>query len=104
MDDLTLIFFLQETHLQKALTAQQFYGTAVARTIPIPDAQSVDDDRYFKLYKSDFKLPKQYIHVQGILSRKIMLCDAIFGLSGFTYFVCDAFVRLRYEIGSLRGF
>lgn len=54
----------QETHLQKALTAQQFYGTAEARAIPIPEVQSVDE-RYSKLYTPDFKLPKQYIHIQG---------------------------------------
>ena len=56
--------FWQETHLQKALTAQQFYGTAEARAIPIPEVQSVDE-RYCKLYTPDFKLPKQYIHIQG---------------------------------------
>lgn len=56
--------FWQETHLQKALTAQQFYGTAEARAIPIPEVQSVDD-RYCKMYTPDFKLSKQYIHIQG---------------------------------------
>ena len=54
----------QETHLQKALTAQQFYGTAEARTIPIPDVQCVGE-RYPKLYKADFKMSRQYIHVEG---------------------------------------
>ncbi|XP_076455967.1 enhancer of polycomb homolog 1-like isoform X2 [Babylonia areolata] len=57
-----------ETHLQNALTAQQFYGTAEKRTIPIPGVQSVDDidDRYSKLYNPDFRLPKQYIHVEAL--------------------------------------
>lgn len=54
-----------ETHLQKALTAQQFYGTAEARAIPIPQVQAVDD-RYEKLYTPDYKLPRQYIHIQAL--------------------------------------
>ncbi|KAL8608996.1 hypothetical protein ACOMHN_059927 [Nucella lapillus] len=54
-----------ETHLQKALTAQQFYGTAEVRTIPIPEVQAVDD-RYGHLYKADYKTPKQYIHVEAL--------------------------------------
>ena len=55
---------MQETHLQKALTAQQFYGTAEARAIPIPEVSRLDE-RYEKLYAPDFKLPKQYLHIQG---------------------------------------
>ncbi|XP_076437258.1 enhancer of polycomb homolog 1-like [Babylonia areolata] len=54
-----------ETHLQKALTAQQFYGTAEVRAIPIPDVRCVDE-RYEKLYLADYKTTKQYIHIQAL--------------------------------------
>ncbi|KAK7480951.1 hypothetical protein BaRGS_00027766 [Batillaria attramentaria] len=54
-----------ETHLQNALTAQQFYGTAEARAIPIPEVQDVDE-RYTKLYSADYKPSKQYIHIQAL--------------------------------------
>jgi len=51
--------------LQRALSAQQVYGTAEALVIPIPDMDVVGE-RYLKLYgsKPDFRAPKQYIHVQ----------------------------------------
>ncbi|WAR06166.1 EPC1-like protein [Mya arenaria] len=54
-----------ELHLQKALCAQQAYGTSEGLNIPIPD---VDDtaERCDGLYKTDFKQPKQFIHVQAI--------------------------------------
>jgi len=57
--------FVQEHHLQRALSAQQVYGTAEALVIPIPDMDTVGE-RYLKLYSSkpDFRAPKQYIHVQ----------------------------------------
>ncbi|KAH3705072.1 enhancer of polycomb homolog 1-like [Dreissena polymorpha] len=53
-----------ELHLQKALCAQQAYGSAEALTIPIPD---VDDtsERCDGLYRSDYKQPKQYLHLQA---------------------------------------
>lgn len=54
-----------ETHLQNALTAQQFYGTAEVQAIPIPEIQGMDE-RYNKLYKPDFKPTKQYIHIQAL--------------------------------------
>jgi enhancer of polycomb-like protein len=59
------LHIFQEHHLQRALSAQQVYGTAESLTIPIPD---VDDtsERYDGLYPSDFKQPKQFIHLQGI--------------------------------------
>lgn len=55
----------QEHHLQRALTAQQAYGTAEALAIPVPEMDSVGD-RFLKLYgqRSGFKVTKQYIHVQ----------------------------------------
>ena len=51
--------------MQRALSAQQVYGTAEALVIPIPDMDVVGE-RYLKLYgsKPDFRAPKQYIHVQ----------------------------------------
>jgi hypothetical protein len=56
---------LQEHHLQRALSAQQVYGTAEALVIPIPEMDIVGE-RYQRLYgsKNDFRVPKQYIHVQ----------------------------------------
>lgn len=54
----------QEHHLQRALSAQQVYGTAEALTIPIPDVDE-SSERYDGLYPRDFKQPKQFIHLQG---------------------------------------
>ncbi|KAL8622020.1 hypothetical protein ACOMHN_035548 [Nucella lapillus] len=54
-----------ETHLQKALSAQQFYGTAEKKAIPIPDLDNVDD-RYEDLYSDNYLLPKQYIRVEAL--------------------------------------
>jgi enhancer of polycomb-like protein len=56
---------LKEHHLQRALSAQQVYGTAEALVIPVPEMDIVGE-RYQKLYgsKADFRPPKQYIHVQ----------------------------------------
>lgn len=55
--------FLQEHHLQRALSAQQVYGTAEALVIPVPE---IDDVRkqYDQVYSLDYKLPRQYIHAQ----------------------------------------
>ncbi|XP_074652761.1 enhancer of polycomb homolog 1-like [Tubulanus polymorphus] len=53
-----------EHHLQRALSAQQVYGTAEALVIPIPEiaeTSRVSSD----LYADDFKQPKQFIHVQA---------------------------------------
>ena len=65
----SLCFLLQEHHLQRALSAQQVYGTAEALVIPVPDIGNIGDDRYGKLYRPplEFKPPKQYVHVQGTL-------------------------------------
>ena len=63
------IVYLQEYHLQRAVSAQQVYGTAEALVIPVPDIGNIGDDRYSKLYKppqGEFKPPKQYVHVQGL--------------------------------------
>jgi enhancer of polycomb-like protein len=55
-----------EHHLQRALSAQQVYGTAEALVIPVPDVEEVPRARYNKSYQPemDFKPPKQYVHVQ----------------------------------------
>ena len=50
--------------MQRALSAQQVYGSAEALVIPIPEVDDIQE-RYDKLYKDDFKTTKQYIHVQG---------------------------------------
>ena len=64
----TCSYFFQEHHLQRALSAQQVYGTAEALVIPVPDVAEVPKDRFNKLYapESSFKPPKQYVHVQGM--------------------------------------
>ena len=56
---------LQEHHLQRALSAQQVYGTAEALVIPIPE---IDDilPTYKRLYEPEggYRPTRQYIHVQ----------------------------------------
>ena len=53
----------QEHHLQRAIIAQQCYGTATALVIPTPEVACAMAN-YEHLYEKDFKLPKQLIHVQ----------------------------------------
>lgn len=53
-----------EHHLQRALSAQQVYGSSEALVIPIPEVDDIQD-RYDILYKEDFKTTKQYIHLQA---------------------------------------
>lgn len=57
-------FLLQEHHLQRALSAQQVYGTSEALVIPIPEVDDISE-HYNEMYKSDFKTTKQFIHIQG---------------------------------------
>ncbi|CAH1774556.1 unnamed protein product [Owenia fusiformis] len=56
-----------EHHLQRALTAQQVYGTAEALEIPVPEVAGVE--AYNALYKGSedftYKPPKQFVHVQA---------------------------------------
>lgn len=56
----------QEHHLQRALSAQQVYGTSEALVIPIPEVDDISQ-HYNEMYKSDYKTTKQYIHIQGKL-------------------------------------
>ena len=62
---LTIQCLLQEHHLQRALSAQQVYGTSEALVIPVPD---IDDIRreYEHTYPTDYKPPRQYIHAQPL--------------------------------------
>lgn len=53
-----------EHHLQRALSAQQVYGTSEALVIPIPESDDIAD-RYGKLYSDEFKQTKQFIHIQA---------------------------------------
>ncbi|ESO04957.1 hypothetical protein HELRODRAFT_111413 [Helobdella robusta] len=57
-----------EHHLQRALCAQQAYGTAEMLAIPVPGMEDVGE-RFIRLYGSNksFKVPKQFIHVQPAL-------------------------------------
>lgn len=59
------VWLLQEHHLQRALSAQQVYGTSEALVIPIPD---IDDAKrqYEQIYSTDYKPPRQYIHAQSL--------------------------------------
>lgn len=52
-----------ETHLQEALTEQQFSGTTERCIIPVPSVEPVGD-RYEKLYLPDYVLSRQYICVE----------------------------------------
>ena len=66
MPDLTVFLFCcQEHHLQRALSAQQVYGTAERLVIPIPEVEQITT-HYNQLYKitPEYKPPKQFIHVQ----------------------------------------
>lgn len=56
---------LQEHHLQRAISAQQVYGDKKVMVIPVPEAE-VGVDYYNSIYKKQFRLPKQYIHNQGL--------------------------------------
>lgn len=58
------IIFSQEHHLQRALSAQQVYGTSEALVIPIPEVDDIAE-KYGETYKNDFKPSKQFIHIQG---------------------------------------
>jgi len=51
-----------EHHLQRALSAQQVYGSSEALVIPIPEVSDVND-RYDALYPDTYKPSKQYIHI-----------------------------------------
>ncbi|GFS05342.1 enhancer of polycomb-like protein [Elysia marginata] len=53
-----------EHHLQRALSAQQVYGSSEALVIPIPEVQDIAE-RYHVLYPSTYKTTKQYIHIQA---------------------------------------
>jgi len=53
-----------EHHLQRALSAQQVYGSSEALVIPIPEVQDIAG-RYDELYPENFKPTKQYIHIQA---------------------------------------
>ncbi|XP_041371750.1 enhancer of polycomb homolog 1-like [Gigantopelta aegis] len=53
-----------EHHLQRALSAQQVYGTSEALVIPIPEVEDIRE-KYQQYYKPDFKLGKQYVHIQA---------------------------------------
>ncbi|XP_048728028.2 enhancer of polycomb homolog 1-like isoform X2 [Ostrea edulis] len=53
-----------EHHLQRALSAQQVYGTSEALVIPIPEVDDIAE-KYGETYKNDFKPSKQFIHIQA---------------------------------------
>lgn len=58
------IFLLQEHHLQRAISAQQvFREKKESMVIPVPEAES-NVNYYNRLYKGEFKQPKQFIHIQ----------------------------------------
>ncbi|KAK6485172.1 enhancer of polycomb-like protein 2-like isoform X1 [Huso huso] len=53
-----------EHHLQRAISAQQvFREKKESMVIPVPEAES-NITYYDRLYKGEFKVPKQYIHIQ----------------------------------------
>ncbi len=54
---------LQEHHLQRAISAQQVYGSANHLVIPTPEFQSCSTE-YETLYDNSCKQTKQYIHMQ----------------------------------------
>ncbi|KAI2525267.1 EPC2 isoform 5, partial [Pan troglodytes] len=55
-----------EHHLQRAISAQQvFREKKESMVIPVPEAES-NVNYYNRLYKGEFKQPKQFIHIQRI--------------------------------------
>ncbi|XP_034351645.1 enhancer of polycomb homolog 2 isoform X2 [Arvicanthis niloticus] len=53
-----------EHHLQRAISAQQvFREKKESMVIPVPEAES-NVNYYNRLYKGEFKQPKQFIHIQ----------------------------------------
>lgn len=61
---LIVYFYRQEHHLQRAISAQQAYGHTGELVIPTPDVFNAPDVIYNDLYPSNYKLPRQLIHVQ----------------------------------------
>ncbi|OXB82301.1 UNVERIFIED_CONTAM: hypothetical protein H355_004618 [Colinus virginianus] len=54
----------KEHHLQRAISAQQvFREKKESMVIPVPEAES-NVNYYNRLYKGEFKQPKQFIHIQ----------------------------------------
>ncbi|ERE70418.1 putative enhancer of polycomb [Cricetulus griseus] len=54
----------REHHLQRAISAQQvFREKKESMVIPVPEAES-NVNYYNRLYKGEFKQPKQFIHIQ----------------------------------------
>ncbi|XP_022087066.1 enhancer of polycomb homolog 1-like isoform X2 [Acanthaster planci] len=54
-----------EHHLQRAISAQQVYGSANPLVIPTPDFET-SVSYYEELYDPSYKQPKQYVHVQPL--------------------------------------
>ncbi|XP_038045377.1 enhancer of polycomb homolog 1-like [Patiria miniata] len=54
-----------EHHLQRAISAQQVYGSANQLVIPTPDFET-SVNYYEDLYDASYKQPKQYVHVQPL--------------------------------------
>uniref|UniRef100_T1JAR8 Enhancer of polycomb-like protein n=1 Tax=Strigamia maritima TaxID=126957 RepID=T1JAR8_STRMM len=52
-----------EHHLQRAISAQQAYGQTGDLVIPTPEVYTIDGD-YERLYPSNYKIPRQLIHMQ----------------------------------------
>ncbi|KAI2525265.1 EPC2 isoform 3 [Pan troglodytes] len=62
-----------EHHLQRAISAQQvFREKKESMVIPVPEAES-NVNYYNRLYKGEFKQPKQFIHIQLKLHLKLLL-------------------------------
>lgn len=56
-----------EHHLQRAISAQQVYGDKQQLVIPTPETKPVDaDTSLIDDSADDFKMPKQYIHIQAL--------------------------------------
>ncbi|XP_786911.3 enhancer of polycomb homolog 1 [Strongylocentrotus purpuratus] len=54
-----------EHHLQRAISAQQVYGSANHLVIPTPEVLS-NQELYENLYEASYKQNRQYIHVQPL--------------------------------------
>ena len=56
--------FLQEHHLQRAISAQQTFGHTGELVIPTPECVTVSESYYNDLYPANYKSPRQLIFVQ----------------------------------------
>ncbi|XP_030182616.1 enhancer of polycomb homolog 2 [Lynx canadensis] len=76
-----------EHHLQRAISAQQvFREKKESMVIPVPEAES-NVNYYNRLYKGEFKQPKQFIHIQRkFVDSLFSVCNLSLSTSEYPFF------------------